>query len=90
MKARYKLPNDATSRLLELPVRAASAPMSDDFRFAAAVAELGMLLRSSPHKGSSSYDNVLELAGSSLGGRDGDARREFVELVNIARSLPQP
>ena len=35
--------------------------------------------------------SVLELAQSSVGGgRDRQARSEFVELVNVARSLPQP
>ena len=59
-----------------------------DFRFAAAVAELGMLLRTSPHMAGSSYAGVLELAEAGLGsGRDREARREFIELVKKAREL---
>jgi Ca-activated chloride channel family protein len=90
VKVRYKLPNEDTSHLIELPVREGAAPMSDDFRFAAAVAEFGMLLRDSPHKGSASYENVIELARSALGtGREREARSEFVELAGVARTLQQ-
>jgi Ca-activated chloride channel family protein len=62
-------------------------PMSADFRFAAAVAQLGLLLRRSPYQGSSSYEGVLSLAEPSLGnGPDRKARHEFIELVRQARS----
>jgi Ca-activated chloride channel homolog len=85
---RYKLPNEDASQLIGLPVVDRVKPMSADFRFAAAVAELGMLLRSSPHKGTSSYEDVLTLAEPSLGsGPDRAARSEFIDLVRQARSV---
>ncbi|HVJ14201.1 MAG TPA: VWA domain-containing protein [Polyangiaceae bacterium] len=88
VKLRYKLPSEDTSQLIELPVRDSERPMSADFRFASAVAELGMLLRDSPHKGQARYAAVLERAGAALGdGRDRDSRREFIELVRKARDL---
>jgi Ca-activated chloride channel family protein len=85
---RYKLPNEDSSQLIALPVLDRVKPMSADFRFAAAVAELGMLLRGSPHQSSSSYDDVLSLAEPSLGsGQDRAARSEFIDLVRQARSV---
>ena len=51
-------------------------------------AELGMLLRNSPHKGAASYAEVLELAEAGLStARDREARSEFTELVKKARAL---
>ncbi len=85
---RYKLPNEDRSQLIGLPVYDTEKPMSPDFRFAAAVAQLGMLLRGSPYQGSSSYEGVLALAEPSLGnGPDREARRELIELVGKARSV---
>jgi Ca-activated chloride channel homolog len=66
VKLRYKEPDGETSRLLERPVRddgaTGFAGASEDFKFAAAVASFGMVLRDSPHKGEATFDSVL--AGS--------------------------
>jgi Ca-activated chloride channel homolog len=59
---------------------------SDNTRFAAAVAEFGMLLRDSKSKGHSSFENCLKLAKESIGeDRDG-YRAEFITLVEKLRS----
>jgi len=58
-----------------------------DFRFAAAVASFGMVLRDSPYKGQATVDRTLEWAQSSLGGDEGSLRAEFVTLVEKARAL---
>ncbi len=84
VKLRYKQPAGSESQLIEVVVRDTDAKESDDFRFAAAVAELGMLLRDSPHKGSSSYADTVRLASS---GELDERRREFVELVRTAERL---
>jgi Ca-activated chloride channel family protein len=91
IKLRYKLPESSASRLLELAVQDSSAGVQDataDFRFGAAVAAFGMLLRDSPHRGDATYDQVLKLA-QSMSGREPDrqAREEFLELVRAARAL---
>jgi Ca-activated chloride channel family protein len=86
VKLRYKHPVGDTSRLLSIPV--VDAPLrepSPDARFAAAVAEFGLLLRDSPHKGRASWGEVLELATASAG--NDPYRREFLELVRQAQSL---
>ena len=60
---------------------------SDNFRFSAAVAEFGLLLRDSDHKGEATYDQVLTLAQASVGQDVEGYRREFVELVETAQLL---
>ena len=57
--------------------------MNDDFRFAAAVAEFGMLLRDSQYKGTSSKDSVLELL-SQNDFADDEYKTEFKDLVENA------
>jgi Ca-activated chloride channel family protein len=85
VKLRYKHPDGDASRLLSFRVPDALTPPTPDARFAAAVAEIGMLLRDSPHKGGASWDEVLELASASAG--DDPYRREFLQLVKQAQSL---
>ena len=87
VKLRYKAPEGSASSLLAFAVRDDGADASPDLRFAAAVAEFGMLLRGSEHKGGSSFAQVLEL-GRAGGGRDpGGYRAEFVRLVERAQRL---
>ena len=60
---------------------------SEDFRFAAAVAQLGMLLRESQHAGDSSYDEAARLAGSARGNDREGYRGELLRMIDVARSL---
>jgi Ca-activated chloride channel family protein len=87
---RYKRPDGEQSVLLSHAVRAPArdARPSDDFRFAAAVAQFGMLLRASEHRGRSSVDGVLRLARGSLGEDPHGHRRAFLRLVEDYRRLP--
>jgi Ca-activated chloride channel family protein len=89
VQLRYKRPGESASRLMTRPVRVPNArpAPSADFRFAAAVAEFGMLLRDSEHKGRASADDVLALARGALGGDEGGYRAEFVRLVERWREL---
>jgi Ca-activated chloride channel family protein len=89
VKLRYKLPQRDDSRLLSVPVQAPSQTTSgsDDFRFAAAVAAFGMLLRDSEHRGQANYDLVEKLARSALGADPSGRRRELLQLVDKARKL---
>jgi Ca-activated chloride channel family protein len=91
VQLRYKRPGDATSRLITHPVRdarSATAPRpGDDFRFASAVAEFGMLLRDSPHKGAARVDAVLARARGAMGDDPGGHRAEFVRLVERYRAI---
>lgn len=90
LKLRYKSPGGDASRLLTTtvpPSNASWAETGDDFRFAAAVAAFGMLLRGSPHVGSFDYDKVLYLAMPAVGADPQGTRGEFVSLVRRARDL---
>ena len=91
VRLRYKLHDSDVSTLIEGPVVDRGVGFdraSEDFRFAAAVAQFGMLLRDSRHKGTSSYDDVLRLATASKGVDAGGYRAEFITLVEAARKLP--
>jgi Ca-activated chloride channel family protein len=87
---RYKQPDGEQSVLLSHAVRAPgrNARTSDDFRFAAAVAEWGMVLRGSEHRGASSVEDVLQMARGALGEDAHGHRREFIRLVEDYRRLP--
>ncbi|TDI14775.1 MAG: DUF3520 domain-containing protein [Acidobacteria bacterium] len=90
LKLRYKQPDGQTSRLLEFPVRDADqaySQASQDFKFAAAVASFGMILRESPYKGNGTLAAVLELAQEGKGSDPHGYRGEFLELVKLARAL---
>jgi Ca-activated chloride channel family protein len=90
LKLRHKTPQGDKSELLEWPVNArveefGSAPR--DVRFAAAVAEYGLLLRQSKFAGNASFDHVLATANETMGrDLDGD-RAEFVDLARRAANL---
>ena len=90
LKLRYKPIDSEKSTLLEhtLPddVNNLQAT-SNDFRFSAAVAGFGLLLRQSKYKGQASYEQIEDIAKGSLGNDPNGDRAEFVRLVNQARLL---
>ena len=88
LKLRYKRPRGQKSKRLEHVVvdrEVAFSDTSDDFRFASAVAEWGLLLRESKHKGSASYDAVIARAQAARGADREGYRGEFVRLVEQSR-----
>ena len=90
LKLRYKEPEADTSKLLEFPVLDGGTRFgqaSPDFQFAAAVASFGMLLRGSEHKGTATYDAVLEIAASAKGPDVHGYRAEFLDMVRRAKTL---
>lgn len=88
VRLRYKAPNGVHSRGFARTVSdAPAARASDDFRFAAAVAEWGMLLRGSSHRGSASFDGVLARARAARGPDLMGHRAEFLTLVAESRRL---
>ena len=89
LSVRYKEPGGAESKLETRPVGEADitdAP-SGDFRFAAAVAEFGMLLNNSEYAGTSDYASVLDLLKQT--GLGDDYREELFSLVKIAQRSEQ-
>jgi Ca-activated chloride channel family protein len=90
VKLRYKEPDGDASKPLNVGVpdrQASFGNASENFKFAAAVAEFGMLLRDSRYKGRSSFGGAAELARASLGADLRGYRSEFVRLVETAGSL---
>jgi Ca-activated chloride channel family protein len=91
LKLRYKTPTGNTSKLLEKVVLTTeSSNHSENFRFAAAVAEFGMLLRDSEFKGKATYSSVVTLAESAKGEDAEGYRAEFVRLVKATQMLDSP
>ena len=58
-----------------------------NFRWSAAVASFGLLLRDSQYKGNASFESVLELAQGSIGEDPDGYRQEFIGLVKRARNI---
>jgi len=90
VKLRYKKPDADKSELIERVVAdddgdfAKAAP---DLKFAAAVAEFGMLLRDSEHKGNGTFGAVLEWAEEGKANDTNGYRGDFIELVRKAQML---
>ncbi|MDB6094628.1 MAG: von Willebrand factor [Verrucomicrobia bacterium] len=84
LKVRYKEPSAEVSRKLEFPLVDAKrgfAEASADFKFAAAVAEFGMILRDSPHKGAGTMKDVIAWAEAGINSDVGGYRGEFISLA---------
>ena len=87
VKFRYKEPKGSKSKLIVKHLNDKStqfAKVSNNFKFSAAVAEFGLLLRNSKHKAQASYDHVVKLAKNSKGSDDNGYRAEFIRLVEMS------
>ena len=92
LKIRYKDPvvKDAKSVEESTPIPFTLTDLSqtdDDYRFAAAVAEWGMLLRNSKYKAKSSYKQVIDLAKNAIGKDEEGYRKEFIRLVELSEKI---
>lgn len=90
LKFRYKDPNDSVSKLITKSIDDKSIGLnktSDNFRFSAAVAGFGLLLRDSQYKGDINFQKVLDLAINAKGQDKEGYRDEFIKLVQSVSSL---
>ncbi len=92
LKVRYKTSDNETSTLLSKAIYAheSKGPIqnaSDDFRFAAAVAAFGQLLRDSVYTKHYQLNDVTTLARSATGNDTYGYRHEFIRLSEIAATL---
>lgn len=90
IKMRYKSPQGDTSRLLTRAIADSTTPLestSDNFRFSAAVASFGMILRNSEYKQASSNEMIMKLANSAKGNDVNGYRLEFLRLVEMVHSM---
>ncbi|MBX2964637.1 MAG: von Willebrand factor type A domain-containing protein [Cyclobacteriaceae bacterium] len=84
VKFRYKHPESETSKLIVQPMMdngVALNQTSDNFRWSAAVAAFGMLLRESEYVKSYSYNDVVALAQGAKGLDKEGYRIEFINMV---------
>lgn len=82
VKLRYKRPDEDNSQLVSYTVLDQPAnEVSNNFRWSAAVAEFGMLLRESEFRQQSSFSQVLALAKAAKGTDEEGYRKEFIEMV---------
>ena len=90
IKFRYKKPDEDKSRLITHILFDNDLELeqtSDNFRWSAAVAEFGMLLRDSEYKSKASYENVLLLAEEAKGKDVEGYREEFIQMVKSIMPL---
>jgi Ca-activated chloride channel family protein len=92
LRLRYKAPDGEVSKLIERPIALANlerdlSRTSERYRFAAAVAGFGQLLRGGTYLEQFGYSDVLSLARSSRGPDPFGYRGEFITLVDLAQTL---
>lgn len=90
IKFRYKNPEGENSHLKKLSIAAnpiSLAETSEDFRFASAVAEFGLLLRNSTYKQQAAYDKLIARAQKAKGIDEEGYRAEFIKLAENTKLL---
>jgi Ca-activated chloride channel family protein len=90
IKFRYKQPDSEVSKMESVVVNdnpLNAGKTSIDFRFAAAVAEYGMLLRNSQFKQNSKFDQLIKMAKSAKGKDDDGYRAEFIRLAESTKNM---
>ena len=90
VKFRYKAPGNDYSKLIVHPVKDNIEKLdntSDNFKFAASVADFAMLLHDSKYKGNSTFQQVISLASAALGSDTEGYRKEFLLLAKKAEVL---
>ncbi|WP_370088978.1 von Willebrand factor type A domain-containing protein [Ekhidna sp.] len=87
VKFRYKEPDGSKSKLITKVVENEIRKSGDNLDWSMAVAGFGMLLRDSEYKGDLAYEDVLRLAKSSKGKDEFGYRAEFIELIDLAKSM---
>ena len=90
VKLRYKKPDGETSILLQQVIKNESVKLSDtseNFRWSAAVAGFGMMLRDSEYKNDLTFNAVISLAKEAKGQDEEGYRAEFIRLVEMTELL---
>ena len=91
VKVRYKKPGEEVSTLFSKHVGTQDIQSiestSNNFRFAASVAEYALLLKKSEFKGQASYKQVVKMAKASKGEDEEGYRSEFIKLAEVSQLL---
>lgn len=89
IKLRYKQPDGDVSKLITHTLKdeqVALTKTSDNFRWSAAVAGFGMILRESEYSNMYTYGEVLQLAA---GARGTDKEGYRIEFINLVKAMNQ-
>lgn len=89
VKLRYKKPDEDTSIYLDTVIKNKSVTLnrtSENFRWSAAVAGFGMLLRGTDYA-ALNYDEVIEMAKNAKGADEFGYRAEMIKLAEMAQLL---
>lgn len=89
VKLRYKQPDGETSQLIQQVIRTSkfSGEMSQNFRWSAAVAGFGMLLRDSDYSNDLDMSEVIAMAKSARGEDEEGYRSELIKLMKSWNAL---
>ena len=90
VKLRYKKPDGDKSKLIKVPTKDEGkgfGSATDDFKFAASVAQFGLLLRDSKYKFNSTFNGVIEVGEGAKGKDSFGYRGEFIQLVRNAGAI---
>ena len=90
VKLRYKTPEGSKSTKVEFPLKKQDRKFesaSADFKFATAVASFAMVLRKDEHVGDMSIQKIIDIAKETKGQDPFGYREEFIENVEMARSI---
>jgi Ca-activated chloride channel family protein len=90
VKLRHKKPDGDVSELTQQPFTDNGSKFENaapDLKFAAAVAEFGMILRDSQYKGNGTLGAVIEWAMEGKGRDEAGYREGFIDMARKAQSL---
>ena len=87
VKLRYKEPAGEASKLISIVVHNRITEPSANLGFASAVAEFGLLLRNSEHRGQATWASARALGEQHRGDDPDGYRAEFLRLLDIASRL---
>ena len=90
VKLRYKAPKSSKSKLLMRPLHDRHtdlAKTTNAFRFSAAVAELGLCLRASKHRGNATIAAAISRAKGAKGDDPHGDRAEFVKMARRLQAM---
>lgn len=90
LRLRYRPGSGQGEQLVQFigrDLKSNSSLESNDFRFAAAVAEFAMVLRGSPQRGQATVQSAIALAEAGRGADRSGQRKAFIELARHAKQL---
>jgi len=92
LRLRYKLPDQEHSQLIETPIllssmKASLSVSSNNFRFSAAVAGFGQILRGGKNLTTMTLNDVIKLAEVAKGDDKYGYRAEFINMVKLSNAL---